>query len=43
MMGHCFVFVVLCAVSCFAIISLGTREPVALLLCSVCHVTVVVL
>ena len=39
-----FCFAVLCVVSIFAIISLGKRELVALLLlCSECHVTVIVL
>ena len=42
--GSMLCFAVLCALSSFAIILLGKREPVALLLlCSECHVTVIVL
>ena len=42
--GLCFCYAVLCVPSRFAIISLGKRELVALLLLfSECHVTVIVL
>ena len=44
MLGPCFYFTVLCFLSSFAIISLGNRELVALLLlCSECHVAVIVI
>ena len=43
-MRYLFCFAVFFAISSFAIISLGKREPVALLLlCSKCHVAVIVL
>ena len=43
-LGFCFYLAVLCVLSSFAIISQGKRELVALLvLCSGCHVAVVVL
>ena len=39
-----FCFAGVCVISSFAIISLGTRELVALLLlCSICHVALIVL
>ena len=42
--GSLLCFAVLCALASFATISLGKRELVALLLlCSECHVTVIVL
>ena len=44
MLGPCFCFTVLCVLSSFAIICLGKSEPVTLLLlCSECHVAVIVL
>ena len=44
MLGPCFVFAVLCVLSSLTIISLEKRELVALLLlCSECHVAVIII